>query len=640
MGEQDVTQYTDPHQRRVFTQCVLRDLRALEEMISTGRLESGVRRIGAEQELFITDSAWRPAPLVLPLLEKLNDELFTTEIGSFNVEFNLLPQSLTKKCFSQLEQQLSTLLKKARAAAEKIDARIVLTGILPTVRQADVGLDNMTPRPRYKALNDAIVAMRGEQFDLRIAGTDELNVRHDSLMLEACNNSCQVHFQVDPEEFASYYNVAQAIAGPILAAACNSPLLFGKRLWAETRIALFEQAVDTRRPGHNIQERSARVSFGNQWVNESVLEIYEEDIARFRVIMAMDVEEDPFGLLEQGTIPKLKALSLHNSTVYRWNRPCFGVKDNVAHLRIENRMLPSGPTVVDEVANAVFWCGLMVGFTATHPRIADKMEFDNAKANFGAAARLGLDAKFDWLDGKKRAAKDLIKRTLLPIAREGLEECRVDIADIDKYLTIIEERVVSGRTGADWSTRCFNAIKKPATETERLRTLVATMHEREATGAPVHRWAPAVHTESTDWKHNYHHVGQFMTTDVFTVHQDEVIDLVANVMSWRNVRHVPVEDDEHNLVGIVSYRMLLNIIARELPHGRNHPVAVCDIMERNPTTVAPETETLAALRLMQQDELSCLPVVNEGRLVGIITEHDFMNIAGYLLSEGANGRSE
>ncbi|MGE3180941.1 MAG: CBS domain-containing protein [Phycisphaerae bacterium] len=633
MGEQDVTQYSDPHQRRVFTQAVLRDLRALEEMIATGRIESGVRRIGAEQELFITDDAWRPAPLVLQLLEALDDDKFTTEIGRFNVEFNLDPQELTAYCFALLERQISQLLAKARTAAHALGSHIVLTGILPTARQNDVGLDNMTPRPRYHALNSAISAMRGEKFDLRIAGTEELNLRHDSLMLEACNNSCQVHYQVGAEEFARHYNVAQAIAGPVLAAACNSPLLFGKRLWAETRIALFEQAVDTRRPGHNIQERSARVSFGNHWLKESVLEIYEEDIARFRVIMAMDVDEDPFEMLENNRIPRLKGLTVHNSTVYRWNRPCFGVKDNVAHLRIENRMLPSGPTVLDEVSNAAFWCGLMVGFTAEHPDIANEMDFDAAKANFGAAARIGLDAKFDWIGGKKRTAKDLIKRDLLPVARAGLVACGVDAGDIDKYLTVIAERVVSGKTGAEWTRRSLQAIKNSPTEAERLRTLVATMHEREASGKPVHQWALAGPTEASGWRNNYHHVGQYMTTDVFTVHQDEVIDLVANVMAWRNVRHVPVEDDEHRLVGLVSYRMLLNIIARELPHGRNHPVAVSDIMDRNPLTVTPETETLSVVQLMQENEVSCLPVVTEGRLVGIVTEHDIVTIARHMLQE-------
>ena len=281
--------------------------------------ETEQRHIGAEQELFLVDSDFQPAPRSGEILNRLEGREFTTELAKFNLEFNLDPLPYGSDCLSRLEKQLNELLIKVKKAAREIDCEILLTGILPTLKKSDLELENMTPVPRYYALNDAMTRLRGRAYEFEIRGIDELIVQHDSVMLEACNTSFQLHFQVAPHEFARLYNIAQLVTPPLLAAAANSPLLFGKKLWRETRIAVFQQAVDTRRASTHLRESKGRVSFGTHWVNNSILEIFKEDIARYRLILGTEIDEDPFQCIEEGIAPQLKALCLHNSTIYRWN---------------------------------------------------------------------------------------------------------------------------------------------------------------------------------------------------------------------------------------------------------------------------------------------------------------------------------
>jgi hypothetical protein len=334
----------DAERQREFTSAVLADLRALDRMIAERRFETGVRRIGAEQELFLIDDQFAPARGVLALLDKLRpDPHYTTELGQFQLEANCDPQVFGGDGLSKLHAQLDLLVGKARGAARELGIDVVLMGILPTMRQSDLGLDGMVPSKRYMQLNKVLTAMRGGRFEFAIKGLDELTIEHDSVMVEACNSSFQVHLQVSPEEFARYYNLAQLLAGPLMSVSSNSPILFGKRLWAETRIALFRQAVDTRAKGGTIREQEARVSFGTRWVRQSVVEIFKEDIARFRPLVGTDLDEDPMAMLDRGQAPQLKALRLHNGTIYRWNRACYGIIDGKPHLRIENRIMPAGP---------------------------------------------------------------------------------------------------------------------------------------------------------------------------------------------------------------------------------------------------------------------------------------------------------
>ena len=420
MGDQNVKREHDEAALRRFTRQLIQEVRALEHMVREGLFETDVRRIGAEQELFLVDEAWQPAPVNVAALEANTDERLVAELTRFNLEFNLHPLRFGGDCLSQMERQAEEVLAYTRDLVKKATgAEVVMAGILPTIHLSDMTLDNMTPSPRYYALNDAIAALRDGPGQFQIRGVDELFVKHDTIMLEGCNTSFQTHFQVTPAEFARYYNLAQVVAGPCLAAATNSPLLFGKRLWRETRIALFQQAVDTRSSNLYLREMSPRVHFGTGWVESSVTELFKEDIARFRVLLTAEEAEDPFDVLARGDVPKLKALQLHNGTVYRWNRACYGITDGKPHLRIENRILPAGPTIVDEFANAAFWFGLVSGLARSGVDVKAEMAFDDAKSNFIAAARLGLGSQLVWLGGERIPAHELICDRLVPLAREG-----------------------------------------------------------------------------------------------------------------------------------------------------------------------------------------------------------------------------
>ena len=634
MGTQDVTGQLTGARLRAFSKQLLNDLHALDQMVRDGVLDGDTRCIGAEQELFLVDKTWRPAPLALEMLEALNDENYTTELARFNLEFNLDPHAFGGGCLSQLERDLEVHLEKAREAADRLGIQVALTGILPTLAKSDLDLEFMTPRSRYYALNEALTRLRGSDYHFRLRGLDELDFKHSSVMLEACNTSFQIHFQVGAQEFASLYNLAQVVTAPVLAVAANSPLLFGKRLWSETRIALFQQSVDTRSTTEHLRETSPRVSFGDRWVKNGVLDIYREDVTRFKALLGTEETEDSLAQYAAGEIPRLKALQLHNSTVYRWNRPCYGVADGKAHLRIENRVLPAGPTVVDEVANATFWFGLMAGFSRQYDDITQVMRFDDAASNFLDAARHGLDTSFTWFEERRVSARELILSELLPIARDGLNQSGINPADIDRYLGTIEARVEAGRTGASWMVDSLKKMRNSVTDGEKISALVASTIHQQKSGKPLHEWDRARTTEAGGWKHNFLRVEQYMTTELFTVGQDEVVDLVANMMHWKHIRHVPVEDREHQLVGLVSYRTLLRYLAAGMASGQSEPVAVSEVMETNLVTITPSTSTLEALRLMRERGVSCLPVVSEeGRLVGMVSERDFVNVARQLMEE-------
>jgi CBS domain-containing protein/gamma-glutamylcysteine synthetase len=628
MGEHRIQEQLDDVEMRSFVKALLEDVRALEAMLEGGRLETGVRRIGAEQEIFLVDKKYRPANTALELLQAVDDDRFTTELGLFNLELNLAPHELGGDCLSLMHKELDEGLEKLRAAAAVSDTRLLLCGILPTLEHKHLGLEWMTPNPRYKQLNDTMCALRGGEFKTLIKGVDELQTTHDNVMLEACNTSFQVHFQVGPEEFAHLYNLAQAVTAPVLAAAVNSPVLLQHRLWHETRVALFQQSLDTRSAGIIGRGGRQRVSFGDRWVERSVLEIFRDDIARFRALIAVETGESPLEIVRQGKIPKLKALCLHNGTVYRWNRPCYGVAGDTAHLRIENRVLPAGPTVVDEVANAAFFFGLMCGLDQEYGDITGVMDFDDARANFVAAARYGLHARFQWLQGKKVAADELILDPLLGLARSGLAHRGIATGDIDRYLGVIEERVRADRTGAQWALDSLASMREAGHPTDvRYRALTASMEEHLSNGDPIHSWELATLAPESD-RDSYRTVGQFMTTDLFTVHAEDVVDLAASMMEWEHIRHVPVEDREGRLVGLVSHRALMRILARG--DGAD-AVAVRDIMKADPVAISPETSSIDAIELMRKHQVGCLPVVREGVLVGIVTEHDFVQMAAGLL---------
>lgn len=634
MGEHKVTSGQDKKELRNFMQQLFKDVRALEIMVKNGMIESGITRIGAEQEFSLVTPNFLPAPVAMELLEKIDDPHFTNELAKFNMEINLDPQVFTGDALSRMETQLKDCLKYFDGICKEMGVDYVLTGILPTIRESDLELENMTPKPRYFALNDAILRLRaGLPIEYHIEGQDQLITKKNSVMFEACNTSFQVHYQTNAEDFVSAYNWAQAITGPVLSCATNSPLLMGKRLWRETRIALFKQATDTRSSTDYMRDSESRVHFGSRWLENSVLDLFKEDVARYRVLVSSEVDEDSLEVLEKGGVPKLQALNIHNGTIYKWNRACYGISDGKPHLRIENRVLPSGPTVIDEMANTAFWLGLMHGRPKEYDNLPAIADFDWTKINFARAVRMGMGAMFRWVDNKVYTAEDLIINILIPIARKGLEKAKIHKRDIDKYLRVISERVKSGKTGSQWVLDSFGALRKKGTTNEALVAITAGMKKRQKTNKPVHKWSSPKINEAGSWVNRYWRVDQIMSRNIYSVNENDLIDLVPNIMSWKELAHVPVESVDGKLVGLVTSGMLVKYYSTLLCDDKESP-AVKDIMLRKVISVRQETSTVDAISLMRKHNIGCLPVVTEDKkLIGIVTERDFVNVADHFLRE-------
>lgn len=616
--------------RRAYLKGLLRDLDALERMLEGGVLESGVRRIGAEQEVAIVDRSGGPFPIADELLRSLPPGPFTNELGRFNLEVNFNPIAVGAHALRDLEQQVHAHLGQLRAVARQHDAMILLVGIMPSLSRDDLVIGNLTDKPRYHELNDALSRLRGGPYELNIDGIDELSITHDNIMLEACNTSFQVHFQVDPEHFARWYNIAQLASAPVLAASTNSPVLLNRRLWSETRIALFQQSIDTRTAETSGRRMPPRVSFGTDWVRDNILEIFREDIARFKPLFYDIPEEDSLAVLRDGGVPSLDALRRFNGTVYRWNRPCYGVLDGRPHLRIENRMLPAGPTPIDEVANTALWLGLLRELNDTVGDVASLLPFDRVAQGFFAAARHGLHAQIHWIDGELHPARELILDRILPMSARGLAAGGIDASDIERYLGVIEERVRSGRTGSAWIIDSIAAAGSGHPSGQLYSRISEGIAERQLHNAPVHTWRTlSAHEFEGDQRH-VSRVSQFMATELFTVHEDDVIDLVTNLMDWKHLRQIPVENDAHELVGLVTYRHLLRHLRRlgvATEESASESVPVASIMERNVISIASDASSLEAYQLMRERGISCLPVIENGKLVGMVTDEDFIRIS-------------
>ena len=636
MGDKNVTSEYGNEQMRTFTLGVLNDLQALEQMLDSNMFEETARRIGAEQEMFLVDSAMHPAGLAVEVIEDARDGRLTTEIGRFNLEANLTPRDFSGNCLRLMEDEINETLDVVRTSAAKFDAGVVLAGILPTIQLSDLTSKNLTPKPRYAEIDRVVTKLHGDDRFIQIKGLDELQLTVQNTYLEFCNTSFQIHLQVGISNFVNYYNWAQAIAAPVLASAVNSPILLGHRLWHETRLALFQHATDTRSLTHRERNQTPRVNFGDRWVDNSIIEVLREDAIRFRILLTQAVEENSLEVLSRGGIPQLAAWRLHNGTIWRWNRPCYGIVDGKPGLRIEARFLPSGPSVVDEMANAAFFLGLMTELPEEFGDIRKYITFDEVKGNFFNAARYGLNGQIRGLDGKSRRVGRIILEELLPRARKGLKRAKVDDEDSKRLLDIIEARVTQKKSGARWMLDSYEAMDKRAKPNVRMRTLTAAMKAHQETGEPVHEWELAKIPERSDWIDNYKTVEQFMAVDLFTVRSEDIVDLAANLMHWRRVRHVPVEDDEGRLVGIVSHRDLIELFAQG-KSGASPPIIVRDIMKTDLITVSPETPALEALELMRRRNIGCLPVMKNERLVGLVTAYDFLTVSTKLFEEKLSG---
>jgi CBS domain-containing protein len=332
-------------------------------------------------------------------------------------------------------------------------------------------------------------------------------------------------------------------------------------------------------------------------------------------------------------VPKLRALQVHNSTVYRWNRPCYGISESgKPHLRIENRVLPSRPSVLDETANAAFWLGAMIGMHEHCQDIRKQLSWEDVRDNFTKAAKFGIDTTFNWFGDKKVSPCDLILQELLPIARQGLERRQVDKADIDRYLGVIEERAKKHMNGARWQLRAFTKLIKEVSRDEAVSVLTASIVENQTKNKPVHTWKLPDANDMTDYRPTKLLVDEFMMTDLFTVQQDDLVELVAQLMDWRKIRYMPVEDSKGRLCGLVTSRLLLRYYTHKHKATEGQPPAcVKDIMISKPITIGPKATIIQAMSLMRDNKIGCLPVVQDDELIGIITEMDFLRISGRLI---------
>ncbi|GAB5400397.1 MAG: glutamate-cysteine ligase family protein [Aureisphaera sp.] len=615
MGEQKVKTGLHYAGRAKFIKHLLSDINALELMLDKGLIEDDIYRIGSEQEFCLVTKHWRPSNKAEEILATVNDPHFTTELALFNLEINLDPVELKGECFSEVEKQLNSLLAKASQAAEKHDAYVLLTGILPTISKNELEFHYMTPQPRYWALNDMLKELRRGDFRLHIKGVDDLTINHDSVLFEACNTSFQMHLQIPPNDFISSFNWAQAISGPILGVSANSPILLGRELWDETRIALFQQSIDTRHSSYALKNQQARVSFGTDWEYGSIAEIFKNDIAQYKVILSKEIEQDSMVALENDIIPKLPALNLHNGTIYKWNRPCYGVGGGKPHIRIENRYIASGPTSLDEMATFAFWVGLMMGRPKKFDDMPSVMDFKDAKSNFIKAARTGKLSVLKWM-GTSISVKDLVLAELLPIAEKGLKKMNIAESDIEKYLGIIEIRA-KGISGSQWTTSNYRFLKEHMKKDDALRVLTKGMYQNQQSGKHVNDW-PSLNANN-DLSKSAHLVGHIMSTQLFTVQENDLANLAVRIMQWKNVHHVPVKNDSDEISGLLTWT---HIEKHEDAAEEDSLKTVDEIMEKNVVTVIPQTTISEAIRIMKDNEFGCLPVTKDKELVGIITIKD------------------
>jgi len=617
MGDQKINTITDKQARSRFIRHLLDDVKAIEIMIEKGMFEKNITRIGAEQEFCLVTKNWRPSKKSAEILKDIDDPHFTTEIALFNLEINLDPFELKEDVFSKVENQLNTLMEKADKSAKKFDNNIILTGILPTITKRELEFDFMTPMDRYWMLNNMLKELRGKDFRMHMRGVDELFIKHNSVLFEGCNTSFQLHLQIEPEDFISSYNWAQTITGPVLGICSNSPLLLGRELWSETRIALFQQSIDTRNSSHALEDKLSRVSFSKEWATGSVVDIFKTDISNHKIILAKDIEKNSLEELEKGNTPKLEALTTFNGTVYRWNRPCYGVGNGKAHLRIENRYIPSGPTTLDEMANFAFWVGLMKGRPSKYDDMPAIMPFKDAKANFIKAARTGKESVMTWVD-KKISVRELVVNELIPIARKGLKKEGINSKDIDRLLDVIKERA-EGITGAQWKVANYRNLRKNLKQDDALVAITKLMHKNQATGLPVNKWP--MYEEVPNIYQDAHLVGHVMSTQLFTVDENDLADLATSIMEWKGIHHVPVENTKGELKGLLTWQHL-----KEYRENKDCDLncLVSDIMMKNVYIVHPETKILEAIHLMKLQEIGCLPVIQDKSLVGIITIKDII----------------
>ena len=477
-------------QRRQYRAKVESSLDVFERMLASSHFEFGEPTTGMEIELNLVGTDYRPRMDNAAVLSRIEDPEYQTELGRYNIEFNVSPRRLDGDSALELESDLRASLNAAEGRCREVDTHIVMIGILPTVMPEHFSGEWMSANVRYQALNDAVLAARGEDIYLDIEGPTAERVSRfaDSLAPESACTSMQLHLQVDPAAFADHWNAAQLLAGPQLALGANSPFFFGQRLWDETRIELFAQAADTRSVELKNQGVRPRVFFGERWIT-SIFDLFEENVRYFPALLPELSDEDPSAVLDAGGVPKLTELRLHNGTVYRWNRPIYDIVGGRPHLRVENRVLPAGPTIVDMMANTAFYYGTLRALAGDERPLWTRMSFLAAHENFLAGARQGLDARLYWPGRGEVPASELVLRDLLPLAHQGLADWGVSDAARERYLGVIEQRALHGVTGASWQVDAVGKMEQGGLDRpEALRRMLAEYAVRMHANVPVHTW--------------------------------------------------------------------------------------------------------------------------------------------------------
>jgi hypothetical protein len=487
VGEEVAATVFTGEDRKRYREKVKRCLDVFARMLAESRFDADRRSIGLEIELNITEETGDPAMANQHVIDLISDPDFQTELGQFNVEINIPPRSLGDGVLGELETTVRADLNHAEERAQEAHTRLVMIGILPTVTDRLLTGAALTTNPRYELLNQQIFAARGEDLHLAIDGVERLSTYADTIAPEAACTSVQLHQLVDPTVFARHWNASQCIAGIQLAIGANSPFFFSRELWRETRIALFEQATDTRPEELKAQGVRPRVWFGEGWIT-SIFDLFEENVRFFPALLPVCDEEDPVEVLERGDVPRLAELRLHNGTIYRWNRPVYDVVRGRPHLRVENRVLPAGPTVVDILANAAFYYGLVRVLADEERPLWTQMSFSAAEENFHACARAGIEARVYWPGLGEVPAAELVVRRLLPMAHEGLDRWGVDAADRDRLLGIIERRCVELRNGASWQAATFHQLYERLDREDALREMTVRYRELMHSNEPVHTW--------------------------------------------------------------------------------------------------------------------------------------------------------
>jgi len=474
MGQEIDTSFFDQHDFNIFAMRLREETAHLSQWFRDGRLAAREPVCGFEVEAWLIDEQCRPAPVNKPFLERMDSPWVVSELAKFNVELNTPPHDLSGAALATMERDLNATLRACQEVAGTLGAELLLIGILPTVNERDLCLANMSEMQRYRALNEQVLRMRGgEPIVVDIEGRERLHLVHDNVMLESAATSMQIHLQVAQHEAARTYNAAQILAAPVVGACANSPYFCGRDLWDETRIPLFEQSVAVNphpeRPGP-----TNRVYFGERYVERSLMECFQENLRRFPVLIPSSIKEPP---------SRLSHLRFHNGTIWRWNRPLIGFEpDGSVHLRIEHRVVPAGPSVIDSIANAAFFYGLVRFLATSEPPPEHLIGFEQVRTGFYEAARRGLDARIPWLGEREVALERLVLDELLPQAQGGLVGLGLDAADIERYLRVIERRVRLRQTGARWQ-RAF--VERHGADLARMAAVYAGA---QRSGLPVHEW--------------------------------------------------------------------------------------------------------------------------------------------------------